>query len=300
MKILMTGITGFIGSHLAEHLILQGDEVWAIIRPNSDIDSLPRNVKNQTRFLINDKNNTLYNILENLTKSQSKPDLVYHLASLYISQHSAQDINNLIASNIKFGTNLLEAMTNQKIYNIVWAGTSWQHFENAKYNPVNLYAATKEAFDCIIKYYFETTKLKGICLKLFDTYGPADKRKKLMSLLIDAAISGTKIELSPGEQKIDLVYIDDVVKAFILAGKRLLDGKVLKSEEYGVSSKNAISIKELAQQIERITNKHLNIEWGKRPYRLREVMIPWSKFKTLTGWNPKICLEEGVCRMMIK
>ena len=69
-----------------------------------------------------------------------------------------------MSSNITFGTQLVEAMVANGCYQFVNTGTSWQHYENDEYNPVNLYAATKQAFEDILRYYVETSALRVITL----------------------------------------------------------------------------------------------------------------------------------------
>ena len=103
--------------------------------------------------------------------------------------------------------------------------------------------------------------------------------------------------MSPGEQLIDLVYIDDVVDAFLLAANRLEWNEVIGHEAYGVSSERPISLKELVTIYCRVTGADISVEWGGRPYRPREVMVPWKAGKSLPGWRPKVGLEDGLRRM---
>lgn len=97
--------------------------------------------------------------------------------------------------------------------------------------------------------------------------------------------------MSPGEQYIDLVYIDDVVDAYMLAFERVQGVQAKRWEEYVVSSKNPIQLRELVKLYEQVTGKKLMINWGGRPYRPREVMIPWDKGKLLPHWQVKVNLE---------
>lgn len=215
------------------------------------------------------------------------PDTIFHLASLFLSQHRPQDITSLIKSNINFGTHLVEAAAINNCLKFINTGTSWQHFENKDYNPVNLYAATKQAFEDILKFYVEAHGLKVITLKLFDTYGPDDPRPKLMNLLKRAAENGETLDMSPGEQVIDLVHVNDVVEAFCAAQKLIekVEGKVFKS--YGVSSGEPLSLKKLVSKLSDRWDEKINIHWGERSYRPREPMIPWNLFNKVPGWTAK-------------
>ena len=100
--------------------------------------------------------------------------------------------------------------------------------------------------------------------------------------------------MSPGEQLIDLVYIDDVIDAFMVASERLLTGKVNYYEDYAVSSGNPIRLRELVKLCEDLIGKKLPIQWGRRAYRTREVMSPWNRGKQIPGWEIKTGLIEGI------
>ncbi|MDZ5724904.1 NAD-dependent epimerase/dehydratase family protein [Acetobacterium sp. K1/6] len=97
--------------------------------------------------------------------------MVVRLASLFVSEHNASDVDKLFMSNVVFGAHLLEAMKTLEVNYLINTGTNWQNYCGSEYNPVNLYAATKEAFEDIAKFYTQTTSLRMITLRLYDTYG---------------------------------------------------------------------------------------------------------------------------------
>ena len=169
---------------------------------------------------------------------------------------------------------------------LVNTGTSWQHFENQSYSPVNLYAATKQAFEVLLEYYVEARELRVITLKLFDTYGPNDPRPKLLNLLKGLVNHDQRLAMTAGEQKIDMVHVEDVVRAFTIASDRLMQGKVLGMESYAVSSGRHLHLRELVNMVETKLVYKLPIDWGAKPYRKREVMTPW-RGKQLPGWFPE-------------
>ncbi|MNP45814.1 hypothetical protein D3C76_1397660 [compost metagenome] len=74
----------------------------------------------------------------------------------------------------------------------------------------------------------------------------------------------------------------------------MLNNLVTHSESYSVSTEEEVSLKQLVEIIETILDENLTIEWGARPYRTREVMIPWSKGLKLPGWEPQINLRAGL------
>jgi nucleoside-diphosphate-sugar epimerase len=289
---LVTGATGYVGSRLVRQLVAGGWDVHVVVRPDSNLALL---APVRSSAAVHRHNGTTERMLSIV--AEAKPSVVFHLASRFLAQHRPEDIEPLVRSNILMGTQLAEAMAKNNIHRLVNTGTSWQHYENSPYDPVCLYAATKQAFEAVLRFYTETTPLKVITLKLFDTYGPDDPRPKLFTVLRKAARERELLAMSPGDQLIDLVYIDDVTRAFSLAAERLLAGSADRSEKYAVSSRSPVSLKQLVETYCHVTGKDLNVQWGGRPYRPREVMVPWHTGSTLPGWEPEVGLEDGIGRM---
>ena len=289
MKILVTGATGFIGGHLVRRLLNDRHEIHALTRPETDQNPLESTI-------VHTHLGSTQNMIEII--EDAKPDAVIHLASLFIGEHKSADVEALIKSNVVLSTQLVEAMSVNEVRMLINVGTSWQHYADADYNPVNLYAATKQAFRSVLSFYLETSDLRVINLEVFDTFGPNDQREKLFNLLNRLRVTGETISMSPGNQFLDPIYIDDVCDAFLVALKRLQSGQVKHSETYSVCSDNPIQLKELVKIYEKVSNIKLNVEWGGRRYRAREVMRPWSGGVTLPGWSPKISIEEGVKKLL--
>lgn len=294
-RVLVTGGVGFVGSHVVRACLSEGWQVAVPYQPENGLAQIQDILDQIQVYPVLDKPNEVFEIFKDF-----HPELVFHLASVFIAKHEPEDVFTLVNANIAFGAQIFEAMSKTGVRFMVNTGTSWQHYRDEDYNPVNLYAATKQAFEDILAYYVQTGRVEAITLKLFDTYGPADPHKKLFHLLAHAADQGTRLEMSPGEQMIDLVYIDDVVKAFLMAAKRLLDKQIIGHECYAVSSVKPVSLRDLAEIYQRVTGKALNIIWGGRPYRDREVMLPWSRGKCLPGWSPEIDLIKGISMVVNK
>lgn len=286
---LVTGGTGFVGSHLVRRLVSENWQVHVIIRPGSDSSELS---EQQNQLLLHVHDGSIAS-MQQIT-DEAKPDVVFHLASLFLSEHQSQDIEPLVTSNLLFGTQLVEAMSKAGVNRLINTGTSWQHYESRDYSPVNLYAATKQAFEAVSQYYVEARGLRVITLKLYDTYGMDDPRPKLLNLLKSVAETGQRLDMSSGEQLIDLVHINDVVEAYIVAAQRLLSDEVVGCEQYAISSGQSLPLKELVMYIDSILKKKLEINWGGKKYRDREVMEVWSSGPQLPNWVPNITIGEGL------
>jgi len=286
----VTGSTGFVGSHLVRHLAGAGWTIAALARSTVAHGDVPV----AARFGYGGATQDVCRAVK-----EFRPDVVFHLASLFLVQHGAEDVEALIDSNVLLGTQLLEGMRLANVTALVNAGTGWQSFRGPGYEPANLYAATKQAFEDIVAYYVSAAGLRCITLRLFDSYGPGDKRRKLLRLMLDALRTGVELDMSPGDQVIDLAHVDDVCRAFIRAGEMLLQQREPGAAVYAVSGGERRSLREVAAVLEKAAGKTLPLRFGARPHREREVMVPWNG-PALPGWEPKVSLLEGFKRLLQK
>lgn len=292
MRALVTGATGFLGAHLVRNLVALEWDVHVVVRESSDLESIKGLLTSITVHEIDGEMQTL-----DIVVSISVPDVVFHTASKFLASHTSSDVESLFHSNLVFPGKLLEAMSNHGVNNLVNIGTSWQHYESGGdevYDPVCLYAATKQGFEAIIDYYVATSRMRVATLKLFDTYGLGDKRHKLMSLLRKTVRDNRSLEMSPGDQNIDLLHISDVAKALVRAADLLCSGEITGHRRFRVCSGRPISLRKLVATIESVTGSKLVVGWGKKSYRPREVMTVWQGGDVLPGWSPEITLEEGI------
>jgi nucleoside-diphosphate-sugar epimerase len=284
-RALVTGGTGFIGSHLVEHLLAAGWEVHMLVRPNAERAALPPDgvqthpYRGKTADVV-------------AATERSRPDVVFHLASLFLAQHTQQQVAPMIEANVLIGAQLLEAMSAVGVKSMVNTGTSWQHFQRDDFHPVNLYAATKQAFEDILAYYADANHIRTITLSLFDSYGPRDTRKKLLHLLLKCLETNQELQMSPGHQIIDLAHVDDICKAFLQAATLVRDPNHPPLASYAVSGGERMTLREIVATLEKVTGRTLHIDWGARPYRPREVMRPWDG-PPMPGWQPAIRLADG-------
>ena len=280
MKIFLTGANGFIGSHLKNFLEKDGDEVFSCYRD--------KKFAGKNDFIYEEKINNLINFFKKI-----KPDMVIHLGALFISEHKSHDVEPLISSNIKFTNYILEAMSKSGCDKIINTGTSWQNYKNNYYSPVSLYAATKQASLDILYYYHKVHNINYINLKLFDTYGPNDKRKKLFQLLLSHNNKSKKLKMTGGNQKNNLTHVFDVCRANNIT-KKILYSKKNCSLEYAVASSKNIKLKNLVNKFIKLNKLKINIGWGEKNYRKIEVFEPWNNYKIVPRYKPQYDLDDGL------
>lgn len=284
MRIVVTGATGFIGNAVAQR-ISREHTVWCTVRKTSNLSKF-ESVK--CDFLYVDQRENLYKKLEEI-----KPELIVHLAGVFLSEHRSDNIAEMIDSNIDFPAILFDAAYEAGCRQFINTGSCWQNYEGEAYNPVNLYAATKQATEDILKYYVKAKETKAITLSIFDSYGPGDSRNKILNI-VDRLKDGDSIGMSGGEQKMYLCYIEDIVNAYVQAINILKDMKAGEYKKYAVRDKIAYSLKEIINKYLALSGKKIEIRWGEREYRKREIMDPSGWGNVLPGWHIRYPLDKGM------
>ena len=153
---------------------------------------------------------------------------------------------------------------------------------------MSLYAAMKQAFTDVLRYYSEVAGLPVVTLELTDTYGANDPRLKLLPILVRAAHAGTTLQMTDGSQLIDLLHVDDAVRA-LLATAAATPGAT-----YGASGGETMTLRELVARFEAVTGLSVDAEWGARAARPREMIRPWMVSDPPPGWAPQVALDDGI------
>lgn len=287
-RALITGASGFVGGRLARRLAAEGWEVHGVVRRPPG-DPAVRALAGVCSAHYHDGS---MEALERIVR-MSRPTVVFHLAARFVAEHRTADVEPLVHDNILFGAQLLEAMRAAPARRIVNAGSAWQHFGNAEYSPVSLYAATKKAFADLLQYFVEANGMQAVTLELSDTYGPGDVRQKLIPMMLAAERDARELSMVQGDLPLNFVHVDDAVAAFIVAARRLLSSDVAGHEVYAVRSNEPVVVKDLFAIWEKARGASLAARWGERPYRAREVLEHWTQGAPLPGWEARISLAEG-------
>ncbi len=286
MKIVITGGTGYIGRHVADCLAKE-HEIYVIVRESSNVSFL----KNCVAGIIVYEEETIYDELEKI-----QPEILIHLSGVFYSQHTRENIKNLLESNVVFSSIVIDAAVKAGCKQIINTGSYWQNYGGEKYNPVNLYAATKQAIEDVIQYYVRAEKCKAITLQIFDTYGPDDPRNKILNKIKELE-AGTEFRMSGGEQKVYFCHIEDIVRGYERAVHVLCGMESGKQARYALRGEEPVRLREVVELYLRIQKKQIDIIWGGLAYRDREIMDPTGMGEVLPGWKPEISLTQGLQKL---
>ena len=280
MKILVTGATGFLGSHI----------VKALVQYKHEVVILKRSFSNTIRIQEALDRIIAYNIdqcdIEQVFREQRDIDAVIHTATCY--GRSGETIAAVQHTNTVFPLVVLENAIANSVNLFINTDTVLDKY-------LNYYALTKGQFVEFGKKLADEGKIKFINLKLEHFYGPNDDDSKFISYVINQCKNSVaELNLTKGEQKRDFVYVDDVVDAYVL----LLTQKYQENgfQEYEIGSGNIISIQDVVRLIHKLSYSRTKLNFGAIPYRQNEMMISKANIDDLLkiGWEPMVALEAGL------
>lgn len=284
-RILITGITGFLGSHLAKACLASGYQVIALKRRDSSLSRIESIVREVTLY------DTDKLDISKLFAEQPGIDAVIHTATCY--GRNGESINQIFESNTAFPLRLLEAASQAGVRTFINTDTILDKY-------LNLYSMTKNQFLEWGRFFAMRSRIHFSNVRLEHFYGPNDDESKFTSFIIKNCLENApELKLTLGEQKRDFIYIDDVVAAYMLLIEKLgtfSDHYV----EFDVGSGNAISIRDFVETVQRMTHSHTKAIFGALPYREGEVMLSHANVAPLQqlGWNCQTSLEQGLVRVI--
>ena len=303
-KILVTGAGGFIGSHLTEELVKQGEEVRALVRYNSRderglLQVLPREVQNQFEVFPGDLKDP-----DGVKKAVKGCTKVFHLGALIAIPYSYFHPFNFVQTNVEGTAHLLNACLEESaIQRIVHTSTS-EVYGTAQYIPIDEkhplqaqspYAASKIAADKLAESYYLSFGLPVATLRPFNTFGPRQSLRAIIPTILSQVLGDKKIRLGNTSPRRDFLFVKDTVRGFIALGK--CDGAVGKVVNIGTGED--IAIGELVGKILGLTGKKREIEVENQRVRpekseVMQLLSDTRLAQALFGWMPRYTLEEGL------
>lgn len=293
--ILLTGATGFLGSHLLDALLKNDYEVIVLKRSMSDTWRIESHLDEFKSYDID----TLE--LDQVFKENSIHTII-HMATLYRKSDNGIDIDEMISSNITFPTTLLEIGIKNGLKAFINTGTFFECdcsilpvTESSKPKAFNLYAKTKQAFETILATY--ANQINIITLRLFSPYGEKDN-DKLIPMVIKKALDNEVINLSDGLQKLDFIYSNDIVAAYLKAIEKL-EKQSSGYQLYNIGFGTAVSVREVVSILEQKLGRVIEVVWGApSSYDIPFVWADISKAKKDLEWVPEIDIHAGLDKML--
>ncbi len=301
-RILVTGGTGFIGSHLIEELVTQGYRPIVLKRSFSNLSRIS-DYADKVDFYDLDKTP-----LENVFKEEDI-DTIVNLAVSYKKNNNYKDIDEMIDTNVKLPAKLLELGKDSGTKSFITAGTFFQYDQNApsinQETPLlarNFYAATKNALERLLEFYKSSSDMKVLEFILFTPYGERDCPKKVIPYIIRNALKNKSIDLTAGFQRIYPTYVKDVVSVIVKAFEHQEDvGSV--AYRYNVTGGQSYSIREIITILEDVLDRRIKVNWGKveigKIDALQPLLVDIFVTQGTFGWAPHTSLEEGLKRTVM-
>ncbi len=292
--VLLIGGTGMLGANLAHRLVANGFQVSLLARPASNRTRL-ESIAGDLRFLDGDVTDKAA-VCKAVEKAA--PHIVFHLAATPFNPPT-------IAPEEHFRVNalgtlyLLEALRKAPRTTLVYTGSAAVYGADSSFTedqplkPATILGAAKAAAATLLQTYSRMYGLPTVELRLFMPYGPWEHPRRLVPQTILAALDGRDLPMSLGEQQRDLVYVEDVIEALILAGTKPLPPESVINIGSGVGT----PVKDVVRLILSLTGTTARALLGALPTRPDEIMVMAAnidKARQVLNWKPRTTLEQGL------
>ena len=292
MKVLITGASGFVGSHVARLLVAEGCEVHVLVRESSNRwriqDILPSMYLWQSDLVAFENVNTYL--------QEIKPELCIHLAWYAVPGKYLNSQENL--DSIQASINLLSQLAELGCKRFVGIGTCFEYdlslgylSESSLTKPITLYAATKVALSTILQQFAQITEMEVAWIRLFYQYGPMEDERRLIPGIISSLLRDEVVKTTKGEQIRDFLHIEDVASAIWAVAKSNVSGVV------NVGSGQPVTVGQILLELGNLLGKPDLIHLGALPYRPNDPMFICANNELLikkTDWTPKYNLTTGL------
>lgn len=285
-KILVTGASGFLGTHLCQRICQNKNEVFATSRTQRS------NLKGGPVWWHTDLED--FEAVRNLLSS-IKPDIIYHLSGLASGAQSLGLVLPTFHSLLTSTVNLLTVASDLGCRRIVLVGSlnepQWEHGEIVPSSP---YAAAKWSSSGYGRMFHVLYGTPVVIVRTFMTYGPGQDFRKLIPSVILSLLKGEPPKLSNGKWSADWIYIEDVIEGFLAAART----PKIEGGTFNIGSGALVTVRELVDLIVEILESSIEPQFGALPDRIIEPARKAELKNTIQrlGWEPQIPLKTGLQR----
>ena len=312
MRVLVTGGAGFIGSHLVDRLLGEGEEVLAVDNLSSGrLANLAEARRSSTGKFTFQRVDVTSNALGELIKRQ-RPEVVFHLAAQVDVRKSVANPIHDATVNILGTLNVLQAASDVGARKVVFTSSGGCIYgepaperlpvtEDQVYWPESLpespYGVSKKVALDYLRYYRTVQELDYTALALSNVYGPRQEpasevglEGQVVAIFSRKMLAGRPCTIyGDGTQTRDFVYVDDVVSAFVAARDRG------SGELVNVGSGAEISVNELYSKLAQLTGSRFEpVYAAARPGELQRIVVDPAKAGRELGWSPRVDLDDGL------
>lgn len=292
MKALVTGGTGFVGTHLVSHLADLGYDVTVLVRDRQKIPTAWKEKSNISILLFD---------IESFLKKESVEesyDIIYHFAWMGTSGVLRAD-ESVQLENIRCTCEMVRYAGRHKVKRFVFAGSIMEYEAqkfvggDRKYPAAsNMYSIAKLTADYMAKTLCNALGIEYINVLISNIYGPGEKSDRFLNTMLKKMYNGEICELSEGLQLYDFIYIDDAVRAIELSGSKGTSGG-----EYYIGNPKQYSLKSFVLKMNNIVNKGTELKFG--AIKSSGAFLDYSEFNTFKleeelGFKAKVPFSDGV------
>lgn len=296
-RVLVTGAGGFIGSHLVKRLLDEGSHVHILLKKNSTVWRI-KEILN--RLIVWEADITDLDSLQSIIP-RSDPQVIFHLAALVDVSRSWDMVQPMTHTNIIGTINLLMALRPCSYEAFIQTSSSGEYGyaepsplkEDQRESPESPYSFSKVSSTFFCQMAARTFDLPITIVRLFPTYGPLQESSMLIPSAIRDLLHEGEFKMTPGEQKREFTYVDDVVNAYL----KVAFCREARGEVINVGSGIPYKVKDVVSMIQELLDGDTRVNVGALPYRKEERMECYcdnGKLKKLTGWFPQVPLQEGL------
>lgn len=294
MRILLTGVTGFIGSHLARLLVGEGHQVFAVVRPKSDRWRI-QDIEPALELIVGDLER-IEEIAEELERT--RPDVCLHAAWRGWSGRAESAEGNVesLRASLTFARTVLEVGCPR----LVVTGTCFEYeighevlTEDSAVRPHDLYGACKHALHLVLEPLCRASGASLAWPRIFYTYGPYEDPRRLLPSVVRALLRGEHARTTAGAQIRDYLHVEDVASAIWAVTRSPLTGAV------DIASGVPVTIRTVAESAAALVGRLDHLQVGVLPYRPGEPMAIRASGRRLRdeiGWTPRYDLAAGLAQ----
>ena len=288
-RVLITGIHGFVGSHLAKAIEKKGAKVWGLSRTTEEKNIIKANIIDYSR-------------VDEILK-EKKIDICFHLAAESLVESGQGDPYQTYKVNVMGTLNILECAKRNNLERVIIASTAHVYGDNPlpfkeEYppRPSRPYETSKTCIDLIAQSYAETFNFPVLISRFCNIYGPGDLNfNRLIPKTIKAVLAGNPPELWGGEALREYIYIDDAIEGYLQLAEVSI-ASVGKNRIFNFGTGEKLMARQVVEAIVALSGKDIKIKKveGGRDLEIKSQYVSSAKARRLLGWKHIISFEKGL------